>query len=284
MNVALHHSQDLPSAEALELHISRATEALLAAQRKDGHWCFELEADATIPAEYVLLRHFRGEAPDLELERLIGVYLRRVQGDHGGWPLVHAGPFDISASVKAYFALKMIGDDIDALHMRSRPRGDPGAWRRGSRQCLHALPARALRRDSVERRADDAGRDHAAAALVPLPSREDFLLGADGARSPSRAAGAEAETRQSASREGPGAVRRAAGDRSRLADGGASSLARREDFRGHRLALEAGRASLSDRAAPAGDRQGRGLRHRAAQWRRRPRRHLSGHGERGPDV
>ncbi len=118
MNVALDHSQDLPSAEALERHISRATKALLAEQRKDGHWCFELEADATIPAEYVLLRHFRGEAPDLELERLIAVYLRRVQGDHGGWPLVHAGPFDISASVKAYFALKMIGDDVDAPHMR----------------------------------------------------------------------------------------------------------------------------------------------------------------------
>ncbi len=118
MNVALDHSQDLPSAEALERHISRATKALLAEQREDGHWCFELEADATIPAEYVLLRHFRGEPPDLELERLIAVYLRRIQGDHGGWPLVHAGPFDISASVKAYFALKMIGDDIDAPHMR----------------------------------------------------------------------------------------------------------------------------------------------------------------------
>ena len=118
MNVALDRSPDLPSAEALERHISRASKALLAEQRDDGHWCFELEADATIPAEYVLLGHFRGEAPDLELERLIAVYLRRVQGEHGGWPLVHAGPFDISASVKAYFALKMIGDAIDAPHMR----------------------------------------------------------------------------------------------------------------------------------------------------------------------
>ncbi len=117
MNLALDHSQSQSSAEALEHHISRAAKALLAEQRPDGHWCFELEADATIPAEYVLLRHFRGEAPDLELERLIAVYLRRIQGDHGGWPLVHAGPFDISASVKAYFALKMIGDAIDAPHM-----------------------------------------------------------------------------------------------------------------------------------------------------------------------
>ncbi len=117
MNIALDHSQDLPSPEALDRHISRASKALLARQREDGHWCFELEADATIPSEYVLLRHFRGEQPDLELERLIAVYLRRTQGDHGGWPIFHEGPFDISASIKAYFALKMIGDDPQAPHM-----------------------------------------------------------------------------------------------------------------------------------------------------------------------
>ena len=57
------------------------------------------------------------ETPNLELERKIGVYLRRIQGAHGGWPLYHEGAFDISATVKAYFALKMIGDDIDAPHM-----------------------------------------------------------------------------------------------------------------------------------------------------------------------
>jgi squalene-hopene/tetraprenyl-beta-curcumene cyclase len=117
MNIALNPSEASLSLEALEGHISRASTALLALQRDDGHWCFELEADATIPAEYVLLRHFRGEKPDLELERKIAVYLRRIQGAHGGWPLVHDGPFDVSASVKAYFALKMIGDGSDAPHM-----------------------------------------------------------------------------------------------------------------------------------------------------------------------
>jgi squalene-hopene/tetraprenyl-beta-curcumene cyclase len=79
---------------------------------------FELEADSTIPAEYVLLRHFRGEPVDAELERKIAVYLRRTQGQHGGWPLFQDGDFDMSASVKSYFALKMIGDDPDAPHMR----------------------------------------------------------------------------------------------------------------------------------------------------------------------
>jgi squalene-hopene/tetraprenyl-beta-curcumene cyclase len=109
----------LNPAEFLEVEgaIRAATDAILAQQKPDGHWVYELEADATIPAEYVLLVHWLGETPDLELERRIGVYLRRIQGSHGGWPLYHEGAFDISATVKAYFALKMIGDDIDAPHM-----------------------------------------------------------------------------------------------------------------------------------------------------------------------
>ncbi len=102
----------------LDQSIQSATDALLARQQADGHWVFELEADATIPAEYVLLRHYLGEPVDAELERKIAVYLRRIQGAHGGWPLFAEGDLDISATVKAYFALKMIGDSIDADHMR----------------------------------------------------------------------------------------------------------------------------------------------------------------------
>ena len=98
--------------------IESATQALLARQRPDGHWVFELEADATIPAEYVLLRHYLGEPVDAALEAKIAVYLRRIQGAHGGWPLFADGDLDVSATVKAYFALKMIGDAIDADHMR----------------------------------------------------------------------------------------------------------------------------------------------------------------------
>ena len=112
---------DAPLASVLDDRIRRAAQALLKRQRPDGHWVFELEADATIPSEYILLRQYLGEPDDLELERRIGVYLRRVQGTHDGWPLVHGGPFDISASIKAYYALKMIGDDPDAPHM-SRAR------------------------------------------------------------------------------------------------------------------------------------------------------------------
>src|SRR4051794_7720545 len=103
--------------DALQASIGVATRALLGLRRPDGHWVFELEADCTIPAEYVLLHHYLGESPDVVLEAKIANYLRRVQGAHGGWPLVHEGDFDMSASVKAYFALKMIGDAVDAPHM-----------------------------------------------------------------------------------------------------------------------------------------------------------------------
>src|SRR5215510_11388670 len=102
---------------ALEKSIVSATEALLGYRQADGHWVFELEADSTIPAEYILLRHYLAEPVDTVLEAKIANYLRRTQGTHGGWPLVHDGPFDMSASVKSYFALKMIGDSVDAPHM-----------------------------------------------------------------------------------------------------------------------------------------------------------------------
>src|SRR5258708_12170605 len=102
---------------ALEAAIASATHALLDYRQPDGHWVFELEADCTIPAEYVLLGHYLGEPVDAVLEAKIANYLRRVQGAHGGWPLVHEGDFDMSASGKSYFALKMIGVSADPPHM-----------------------------------------------------------------------------------------------------------------------------------------------------------------------
>ncbi len=106
----------------LDNSINAASSALRRRQGADGHWVFELEADATIPAEYVLLEHFLDRI-DEDLEARIGVYLRQIQSKDGGWPLFHEGKSDISASVKAYFALKAIGDSPDAPHMvRARTR------------------------------------------------------------------------------------------------------------------------------------------------------------------
>ena len=105
---------------ALAAAIDRAAAALLERQRPDGHWVFELEADATIPAEYILLQHYLDEIDD-GLQQALARYLRSIQGAHGGWPLFHGGAFDLSATVKAYFALKAVGDSPQAPHM-SRAR------------------------------------------------------------------------------------------------------------------------------------------------------------------
>ena len=104
--------------DTLTRSIESATQALLARQRPDGHWVFEFEADAIIPSEYVLLRHYLGEPVDPAVEPELADYLRRIQGAHGGWPLFARGDLDVSATVKAYFALKLVGDAIDAPHMR----------------------------------------------------------------------------------------------------------------------------------------------------------------------
>ena len=111
-------SESRLSSEALDRAVLSAHTALNQAQQDDGHWVYELEADATIPAEYILLEHFMDRIDDA-LEQKIAIYLRRIQSEeHGGWPLYHNGKFDLSATVKAYFALKAVGDDINAPHMQ----------------------------------------------------------------------------------------------------------------------------------------------------------------------
>jgi len=119
-------SPDLAPARAEQVEIDASLDALIDESRSDcfrqqaddGHWVFELEADTTIPSEYILFEHFFDEINDT-LEKKIAVYLRRRQSrQHGGWPLFYGGDFDMSASVKAYFALKIVGDDVNEPHMK----------------------------------------------------------------------------------------------------------------------------------------------------------------------
>ena len=105
-----------PLLASVDRVVDDVRDRLRARQQKDGHWVFELEADTTIPAEYILLEHFLDEIDD-DVERKLGVYLREKQADHGGWPLFYGGEFNISASVKAYYALKLIGESPEAPHM-----------------------------------------------------------------------------------------------------------------------------------------------------------------------
>lgn len=103
-------------ASDLDLAIDHARNYLLSRQHAEGYWVFDLEADCTIPSEYIMMMHFMDEI-DAELQRKIANFVRGRQNADGSWPLFTGAPGDISCTVKAYYALKMAGDDIDAPHM-----------------------------------------------------------------------------------------------------------------------------------------------------------------------
>ena len=81
-----------------------------------NHIVFELEADSTIPSEYIIMMHFFGEI-DIKLEKKITKYLLSKQNKDGGWPLFYGGESNLSASVKSYFALKLSGFDPNSTQM-----------------------------------------------------------------------------------------------------------------------------------------------------------------------
>ncbi|HEX5962021.1 MAG TPA: squalene--hopene cyclase [Rhodanobacteraceae bacterium] len=102
--------------DRLDAAIDAARTRILAHQHADGYWQYQLEADCTIPAEYILMLHYLGESDRLLEARLAG-YLRAHQSRDGGWPLYPGGALDVSCSVKCYYALKLTGDRADAPHM-----------------------------------------------------------------------------------------------------------------------------------------------------------------------
>ncbi len=114
--VGMHAAKRIPIDAELDQAIAEAASWLTHRQDADGHWVFELEADASIPCEYILLHHFLDDI-DQALHQKIARYLRRTQGAHGGWAMYHGGEFDLSCSVKAYFALKLTGDAPTEPHM-----------------------------------------------------------------------------------------------------------------------------------------------------------------------
>ena len=108
--------------------IERAQAALLAAQEPDGHWIGELEANSTISSEYLLFCHLTDRV-DRERERKIVTYLRREQLPDGGFSIYYKGPPNLSATIKAYFAMKVAGvpaDDPAMVAARTRIRAGGG--------------------------------------------------------------------------------------------------------------------------------------------------------------
>jgi squalene-hopene/tetraprenyl-beta-curcumene cyclase len=97
--------------------ISRAQENLLRQQQPDGHWCGELIVDSTLCSDYVLFMHWCGDV-DAQLQRRCVRHILKRQLPDGGWNTYYAGPSEINASVKAYFALKLASCSADAPFMQ----------------------------------------------------------------------------------------------------------------------------------------------------------------------
>lgn len=88
--------------------VSKARDYILSRQHPEGYWCGELEADTTLISDYVMVHTLLGTGDEARMRR----GLRRVvqfQNEDGGWSIYEGGPSNISATVKAYFAFKLMG-------------------------------------------------------------------------------------------------------------------------------------------------------------------------------
>lgn len=106
----------VPDSSRLNRGIDAARDFLLSLQQEDGHWCAELEGDTILESEYIMLMYYIGRGDDPKVRKAAN-YLRSKQTEHGAWSAYPGGPPDISASVKNYFVLKLLGDSADAEHM-----------------------------------------------------------------------------------------------------------------------------------------------------------------------
>lgn len=111
------HAADAPLAALAGQASQRTTKFLLNRQHADGHWCFELEGDSILESEYLLLQAFLGRHRSSRALK-VAACLAEQQMPHGGWGMYPGAPIDISASVKAYFALKLCGYDSESASMR----------------------------------------------------------------------------------------------------------------------------------------------------------------------
>jgi squalene-hopene/tetraprenyl-beta-curcumene cyclase len=98
--------------------LSRATDCLVAVQHPTGFWCGELEGDSILQSEYILLKFIVEQEQDPRLPKLANYLRTQQRPSDGAWTQYPGGRPDLSATVKAYFALKLLGDNTDAPHMK----------------------------------------------------------------------------------------------------------------------------------------------------------------------
>ena len=88
--------------------------------REDIYWNAELDSNAGLGAEYIMMLHFLGIAnqPEwAERQRKIANFTRNWQNADGSWGIYAQGPGHLSYTVTCYFGLKLAGDSPDAPHM-----------------------------------------------------------------------------------------------------------------------------------------------------------------------
>ncbi len=101
---------------AVETSLHRSTEWLLSQQAEEGYWCAILEGDSILESETILLDAYLGRLHLPRVEKAARA-LELSQNADGGWGMYPGAPIEVSASVKAYFALKLCGRPASAPHM-----------------------------------------------------------------------------------------------------------------------------------------------------------------------
>lgn len=112
----VRHPPAADLSDGIDIAWQKALDCLLGLQNPKGYWVGELQGDSILESEYLLLKFILGQEADAELPKIAN-FLRDLQNPQGGWSLFPGGPSDLSGTTKAYFALKLMGDDISAPHM-----------------------------------------------------------------------------------------------------------------------------------------------------------------------
>ncbi|MDR1290478.1 MAG: hypothetical protein LBK06_04680, partial [Planctomycetaceae bacterium] len=112
-------SENCPDVAPAELRraISVTQQFFFNHQHPDGYWVAELEGDALLQSETILLLAFLGEE-DSELARKCAAHLLDTQLPDGGWGMYTGGKSDVNNTVKAYFALKLTGHSTNSEYMQ----------------------------------------------------------------------------------------------------------------------------------------------------------------------
>jgi len=101
---------DLSSRVAVAVDAAR--KCLFSQQHEDGYWCGELEADATLEADYIILHTLLGTEKTDRIPKAAN-YILQHQNEDGGWSTYSGGATNLSASVKSYVGLKLAGYKSD---------------------------------------------------------------------------------------------------------------------------------------------------------------------------